>query len=267
MKILKYFLLTMFAAICLFPYYWMLITAFSEYTWISEPQIIPIPLHWGSFEEVLFNNPFPKWIFNSFLIAIIATVGSLFFSALAGFSFACLRYRFRDLIFYILLSTMILPGFLMVIPRFFLIVKLQWLNTYWGVFIPMWFSVFNVFLLRQYFFSIPHSVLNAARVDGASLWQIFWRLAVPFGKPVLFALFIITFIGAWNSFLWPLIVMRKEEMQVLTVGMSTFYSRYYAYMEYNCIMAGAALSLLPIFVMFILFQTYIQKGLKMRITF
>lgn len=257
----------MFAIICLFPYFWMLTTAFSEYTWISEPQIIPIPLYWGAFKEVLFNNPFLKWMLNTFIIAIAATVGSLFFSALAGFSFACLRYRFRDLIFYILLSTMILPGFLMVIPQFFLIVKMRWLNTYWGVFIPTWFSMFNVFLLRQYFFSIPHSLLNAARIDGASLWQIFWKLAVPFGKPVFFTLFIITFIGSWNNFLWPLLILRQTEMYTLTIGMSTFYYRYYRLVGFNCIMAGAVLSLLPIFVIFILFQTYIQKGLKMRITF
>lgn len=267
MKILKYTLLVVFAAVCLFPYYWMLITAFSKYTWISEPQIIPFPLYWGAFKEVLFNNPFLKWLLNTFIISIATTVGSLFFSVLAGFSFACLRYRFRDLIFYILLSTMILPGFLMVIPRFFLVVKMGGLNTYWGVIIPMWFSVFNVFLLRQYFFSMPHSILNAARVDGASLWQIFWRLAVPFSKPVLFALFVISFIGGWNSFLWPLLILRKTEMRTLTIGMSTFYSIYYQRAGFNYIMAGAVLSLLPIFVMFILFSRYVQKGLNMRITF
>lgn len=267
MKILKYFLLIFFAIVCLFPFYWMLTTAFSEFTWVSEPNLFPFPLYWGAFKTVITENPFVRWTFNTFVITIISTIGSLFFASLAAFSFACLRYRYRDLIFYMLLSTMILPGFLMVIPQFFIMFKLNWLNTLQGVFVPAWFSIFNVFLLRQHFFSIPHGVLNAARVDGANLWQIFWRLVIPYGKPVIFALFIINFLGGWNSFLWPLLILRRNEMATLTMGMSSLYGYYYKNIEYNCIMAGAVLGLLPVLVMFILFQKYIQRGLKMRITF
>jgi len=122
--------------------------------------------------------------------------------------------------------------------------------------------MFYVFLLKQYFMSIPATILDSARVDGANLWQVYWRLILPIGKPILLTLFVVSFLGHWNQFLWPVVIVRTPEMQTLTLGMSGFYSMYVT--EYNKIMAGSVISLLPIFIMFTLFQKHIERGLKMR---
>lgn len=262
---LRYSTLILFSVASLFPFYWMIMTAFTKAEWIASPTVFPIPPHLDSFKEILLYYPFFRWVLNTFIIAILGTLGNLFFASLAAFSFACLRWRFRDLIFYMLLLTMMLPGFLMVIPQFFLMVKIGWMDTYWGVFIPGWFSIFSVFLLRQYFFSIPHEVLNAARIDGANLWQIFWRIVMPNSKKVLMALFVISFLGRWNEFFWPLIIIKSQKMETLAVGVAGLGGDFSV--DYNQIMAGSVLSLIPIFVLFIFLSKYISKGLRMRITF
>lgn len=258
-------MLILCAIVAIFPFYWMVVTSFSDRVWVSDPQFLPFPLYWGAFEKVLISHPFLRWTMNTTIISVAGTLGTLFFCSLAGFSFACLRFKYRDLIFYVLLSTMILPGFLMVIPKFFFIFKVGGINTYWGIFVPTWFSMFSIFFLRQYYFSIPHGILNAARVEGANLWQIYWRLVLPYGKNIIMALFVINFIGNWNSFLWPLVIIRKTEMKTLSLGMSEFYGLYFA--EYNSIMAGAVISMIPLMIIFLLFNKHIEKGLKMRITF
>lgn len=264
-RALRYSVLIAFSLASLFPFYWMIMTSLTKQEWVTSPTVFPIPPRFDSFKMLLTQYPFFRWLLNTFIIAIVGTFGNLFFASFAAFSFACLRWKFRDLLFYTLLMTMMLPAFLMVIPQFFLVVKLGWLNTYWGAFVPGWFSIFSVFLLRQYFFTIPHSILNAARVDGASLWQIYYRLVLPDAKMVLMALFVISFLGRWNGFLWPLLVMKSSSMETLAVGLSGLGGT--LGVAYNDIMAGSILSLLPILVMFIFLSKYISKGLKMRITF
>lgn len=263
--ILRYFILGIFSLISILPFYWMAVTALGKYEWIASPTIFPFPPNFDSFKEIMLRYPVFRWFLNTFLVSIIGTLGNLLFASLAAFGFACLRWKFRDLIFYILLSTMMLPGFLMVIPQFCLIVKMGWMNTYWGIFIPGWFSIFSVFLLRQYYFTIPLSMLNAARVDGAGLWQIHWKLVVSNSKMILMALFVISFLGRWNEFLWPLLVIKSNTMETFGVGLAGLGG--HQAIDYNEIMAGAILGLIPIFIMFVLLSKYISKGLEMRITF
>lgn len=263
MKIVKYSFLIVLAIFSIFPFYWMFTTAFSQHTFISNPQLFPIPFYLGAIKDVIFHHPFWRWIFNTALITSIATIGNVFFASLAAFAFACIKFKGRDFIFYALLSTMILPGFLMIIPRFFIMAKLGWLNTYQGVFIVFWFVMFSTFLLRQYYLSISHGVLNAARIDGCNLWQMYIKIILPMSKPVLLTLFIIRFVQVWNSFLWPVIVLRSTNMKTLTVGMSEFYGIYMA--EYNKIMAGGLISLIPIFIIFALFAKQIEKGLQFQL--
>lgn len=263
MKVIKYSLLAIFATIALFPFYWMTITALSEAVWIKAPQVFPWPMYFGAIREVLLENPFLRWTANTFIVSIFTTLGILALGSLAAFSFSCLRFKGRDLIFYTLLSTMALPQFLLMVPRFFLMARFGWINTYWGLIIPCWFSMFYVFLLRQYFFSIPSEILNAARVDGANLWQMYWSIVLPVGQPILLTLFIVSFLNHWNQFLWPVIIVRTPNMQTLPLGMSSFYGTYTT--EFNKIMAGSLVSLAPILVLFAVLQKYIERGLKMRV--
>jgi len=261
---LKYLVLIIFVLVSIFPYYWMIITSLCEHEWIGNPTIFPIPPYLGCFKNALFDYPFLRWTLNTFIISISGTLGCLFFASLAAFSFSCLQWKFRDLIFYVLLSTLFLPAFLMVIPQFLFIAEIGWMDTYWGIFIPSWFSMITVFLLRQYFFSIPNEILNAARIDGANLWQIYWKLVIPNSKIVLMTLFVFNFVGQWNSFLWPLLVTQSNKMDVLAVGMASFGGDFN--ITYNQIMAGSILSLAPILLMFIFLSKYVSKGLEMRIT-
>lgn len=263
--ILKIAVLISCSLIAIFPFYWMVTTAFSETVWISDPQLLPIPLYWGALRSVLTEHPFVRWMLNSTVVATAGTLGNLFLASMAAFAFSCLRFRGRDLIFYILLSTMMIPPFLMIVPQYFVMNKFGWLNTYWGAFVPSWFNMFSVFLLRQYYLSIPQDTLNAARIDGANLWQIYWKIILSSGKSILMVLFVIRFLFNWNTLLWPVIVLRSAEMQTLTIGMSQFYDIYQS--EFNKIMAGSVVSLIPIFVLFIVFQKYVEKGLRVRITF
>lgn len=257
----RYVLLIGFSVAAIFPFYWMITTAFGKQMWITDPQLFPIPPNLGAMRDVLLEHPFIRWTANTVIIATAGTLGNLFFCCLAAFAFSCLLFKGRDLIFYILLLTMMLPGFLMSIPRFFVINSFGWVNTYWGMFVPSWFHMISVFFLRQYFIMLPQDILEAARVDGANLWQILWKIVLPVSKPVILALFVITFLRLWNWFLWPVIIARSIEMQTLPVGMSEFYNLYAS--TYNKIMAGSIVSLIPIFVIFILFQKYIEKGIRM----
>lgn len=262
MKYLKYVFLIVGTILAIFPFYWMILTAFSQHAWVSS--IFSISFSWESISSVLINHPFGRWSLNTLIVAGTGTCGNMLFASLAAFAFSCLIFKGRDFLFYLLLSTMVIPGFLVLIPRFFIISNLGWINTYQGVFIIWWFQVISVFLLRQYFLSMPLDSLNAARVDGANLWQIFWHIVVPIAKPVLLALFVITFLRDWNMLMWPMVIVRSTEMQTLQVGMSEFYDFYQA--DYGKIMAGGLISLLPILGIFIVFQKYVEKGIRMKIT-
>lgn len=263
MRILKYSLLVLFAIIAFFPFYWMATTALSETIWIRNPQIFPWPVSFSAIKEVLLENPFLRWTANTFIVATFTTLGILFLGSLAAFAFSCLRFKGRDLIFYALLSTMVLPAFLLMIPKFFLMAKIGWINTYWGLIVPGWFSMFYVFFLRQYFLSIPVEILQAAQVDGANLWQLYWRIVLPAGRPILVTLCVVSFLNNWNQLLWPAIIARTAEMQTLPLGISSFYGTYIT--EFNKIMAGSLISLAPILVLFVVFQKHIEGGLKMRV--
>lgn len=261
----KYIYLIIFAFVTLLPFYWMILTAFSKHIFIDDIKLLAIPPYFGNFKAVLTRFPFLIWICNTFFVAIIGSICSIIIGSLAGFSFACLRFKFRDTLFYMLISTMIIPGFILVIPRYFLIHWLGGLDTLWAVTLPFWFTMLCTFLFRQYYYSIPYNILNAARVDGANIWQLYWRIVLPASKPIILAMFVIRFLGEWNRFFWPVIILRSSGKQVLSVGLSSFTTRYETL--YNYAMAGSILSLIPILILFLLYQKYVEAGLRMRITF
>jgi len=241
----------------------MIITSLSSVPWISSPKFIPVNPTIESFRAILSNHPFLKWTVNTFIVTTVGTCGGIFLACLAAFSFGCLNFRGRDYIFWILFfSTMVMPGFLMLIPRFFLIAKIGAMNSYLGVFLPWWFQMFSVFLLRQHFLTISRDYLDNARMDGANLWQLFSRVVLPMSKGVILALFVIVFLKNWNQLMWPMVILRSTNMQTLTVGMADFYDIYQA--DFAKIMAGAIISLIPIIVLFIALQKYVENGISLR---
>lgn len=264
MKKFRLLFCLMWAAFALFPFYWMFASSLSSNIFIEEIGVFPVPPQWGNYLYLLLNFPFARWFLNSFIVSLSTVFFSLLFGSLAAFAFSCLRFRFRDIIFYSLIATAVIPGFIKVVPRFFIIHRLGGLDTHWGVFMPLCFEVWTLLFLRQGFLSIPRSLLDAARVDGASLWTIYWRVVLPAGSSTLIAVSLIRFIWIWNALYWPLIILQSESKYTITVGLATFRSAFQV--EYNYIMAASVLSLLPMLAIFVIYQRQIEYGLSMRIT-
>jgi multiple sugar transport system permease protein len=204
---------------------------------------------------------FGRWFFNSVFVAFVVTVLQVLSSAMAAFAFSRLRWRWRDRVFALYLATLMIPGVMTVIPNFAIMVKLHLLNSYEGLILPAAFSAFGTFLLRQFMLSIPPALDEAAVIDGASSWQIFWEVIMPLASPGLIALGIVTFLGNYQSFFWPLVLNNDPQLLTLPVGMvqlDTSYGR-----QTEMIMAATVLNIVPLIVLFVAGQRFLVKGLLM----
>ena len=220
-------------------------------------------------ELLTFNNyvetfqvvPFGRYYFNSLFVTVTVTVGRVLISSLAAFAFARLRFRGRETIFLFYLATLMIPFPVTLIPNFLIVKNLGWYDTYLALIVPGLFSVFSVFLLRQYYRSLPIDLDEAARIDGASSLRIWWQVIVPLSGPVLATLTIFDFQGVWNDFLWPLVVTTSEEMRTLPVGLAAFVGQYAT--AWNLLMAGAVIALLPVLLIYMLAQNWFVKGITL----
>jgi multiple sugar transport system permease protein len=204
---------------------------------------------------------FGLWLLNSFVIATLTTLSVLFFDSLVGYTLAKFSFRGRPLIFIAILSTLMIPTEMLVIPWYVMSKNFGWLNSYWGIMFPGLMSGFGTFLMRQFFESVPDDFIHAARVDGLNEFEIFWKVALPLVTPALSALAIFTFLGNWTAFLWPLIVTSRPEMYTLPVGLAAFSGEFQT--EWEMIMTGATVATLPTLLVFILFQRYIIRGVML----
>ena len=205
--------------------------------------------------------PFGRYYFNSIFVTVTVTIGRVLISSLAAFAFARLRFRGRDAIFLFYLATLMIPFPVTLIPNFLIVKNLGWYDTYWALIVPGLFSVFSVFLLRQYYRSLPLDLDEAARIDGASSLRIWWQVIVPLSGPVLATLAIFDFQGVWNDFLWPLVVTTSDEMRTLPVGLAAFVGQYST--AWNLLMAGAVIALLPVLLIYMLAQNWFVKGITL----
>ncbi len=205
--------------------------------------------------------PFGRYYFNSLFVTITVTIGRVLISSLAAFAFARLRFRGRETIFLFYLATLMIPFPVTLIPNFLIVKNLGWYDTYWALIVPGLFSVFSVFLLRQYYRSLPIDLDEAARIDGASSLRIWWQVIVPLSGPVLATLAIFDFQGVWNDFLWPLVVTTSEEMRTLPVGLAAFVGQYAT--AWDLLMAGAVIALLPVLLIYMLAQNWFVKGITL----
>ncbi|MDR3689759.1 MAG: carbohydrate ABC transporter permease [Fimbriimonas sp.] len=251
------------------PLVWMLETSFKP-----EGEVMSSTPHWLPGHPTLENYlslfspdhleefPVVRWFLNSVGISLVATLLVLAVASMAAYAFARLKFRYREPLFFLVLSTMMVPGQVMLIPVFLIVQKLGLFNTYPGIVLPGLGGAFGVFLLRQFFLQLPVELEEAAFLDGAGYFTIFSRIIVPLSKPALAALAIFTFMASWNDFVWPLIVTDDVAMRTLPVGLTIFQGRYT--LQYGLTMAAAAVTTLPMIIAFLIFQKRITEGIALQ---
>ena len=265
LDLITYSLLIFGAIFMITPFLWMIATSFKLPADQFSKTLIPNPVTLNNFKELFGTHiNFPLLFFNSFVISGLTTVGQILTCAMAAFCFAAVKFRFRNLLFTLLLITLMIPSQVTLIPNFIIF---KWLHLY-GTNVPLWLpafmgGAFGTFLLRQYFLTIPRDLVDAARVDGASLMRIFWSIYMPLAKPALAALAIFSFQGAWNDLLHPLIYLPAVPNTTLTVGLAFFQQQVTQGGKYTVLMAGGLISILPLILVFFIAQKQFIEGISL----
>ncbi len=244
------------------PFLWMLSTSLKaqEYILQTPPQLIPNPITLESYTGLAERIDLVRTFFNSAFVALVGTAGQIVISAMSAYAFARLEWPGRNQVFLLYLTTMMIPAVVMVIPQFILVRNLGWMNTYAALIVPGLFSAFGTFLLRQAFLAIPKDFEEAAFVDGANHFNIFWRIIMPLSLPSLATLGVFSFMGYWNNYLYPLFVARRDEVMTLPIALATLQAGPRALTEWNMVMAGSVITVLPILVAYLLAQRWFVSG-------
>jgi multiple sugar transport system permease protein len=262
---LTYIALTALALIMLIPFIWMLSTSLkpAQYILRAKPEFIPDPITTSSYTDLADLIPVNKMLFNSTLVALAGTTGQVFVSALAAYAFSRLEWRGRNTVFVLYLLTMMVPRQVTLIPQFILIRQLGWVNSYPSLILPGMFGALGVFLLRQSFLGMPRELEEAAFIDGANHVTVFWRIVLPTSRPALATLSVLSFMEYWNSYLWPLFVARKDEFMTLPVGLAKLQGGPRALTQWNMVMAGAVITVLPILIVYLLAQKWFIRSVTL----
>jgi multiple sugar transport system permease protein len=259
-----YLLMILFALFFLLPLLWMVSTAFKPFEeWLSS-NWIPINPTLENFQSI-FNDrtlPIGNWFFNSLLIAALFTALILIIDSLAGYAYARLEFPGKNVLFGLMLATLVMPGIMFLIPNYLTVARLDWIGKIQGVIAPGLSGVFGVFFMRQFFQSLPKELEEAAYIDGASVWRTFVSVILPLSKGPLITLGIITFLTSWNDFLWPLLILGgNREALTLPVGLATLQGQYN--FDYGKLMAGALILTVPVLILYAIFQRYIIRSISM----
>ena len=262
-RLATYAVLAVLGATMLIPFLWMVSTSLMTDLEVYQfpPRLLPEEPQWGNYAGALTQLPFGRYFLNTILVTLVAVAGQLVTCSMAAYAFARLDFKGRDALFALYLATMMIPTIVTLIPAFLIINAFGWMNTYWALFTPLLTSVWGIFLLRQFFQTLPTDYEDAARLDGASDWAIYWRIILPLSKPALATLAIFAFMNAWKDFLWPLIVTTDNDMRTVEVGIAMFSSIYGTNWPFQ--MAAAVVVLLPILVVFFLTQKYVIEGISL----
>jgi ABC-type glycerol-3-phosphate transport system permease component len=260
-----YLLLSLGAVIMLTPFLWMVATSFKLPADQYTKTLIPNPATLNNFKELWSQLPFPDLLFNSFKLSILITIGQLLTCTMGAFVFAVVNFRFRNLLFALLMVTLMIPPQVTLIPNFIIFAWLHLVGTQVPLWLPaFWGGAFGTFLMRQYFLTIPRDLADAARVDGASLIQIFWHVYLQLAKPALAALAIFTFHGAWNDLLHPLVYIPTDmHKTTLTVGLAFFQQQLVQGGKFTVLLAGALISILPLILVFFIAQRQFIEGIAL----
>ncbi|EIA21074.1 ABC transporter permease [Listeria fleischmannii 1991] len=262
-KWLVHVLLILGAFMMVFPFFWMIMTSLktTAESIAIPPSIFPSEWQWHNYKDIFVIFPFGKFYFNTFVSTAVITIGQVFLCAMAAYAFARINFPFKNVLFILILSVLMVPGQIFLIPQYLIIQNMNLLNTIPALFIPGLFSAFGTFLLRQFFMTIPKEIEEAAIIDGCSRVRIFFSIILPLSRSALVSLSIFALLYGWNSLLWPLIVNTSTEKMTLSAGLASLSGQYAT--NYPLIMAGSFLAIIPLIIAFLLFQKQFIEGIAL----
>jgi len=246
------------------PIWWMIATSLKDMKEIMTypPTFIPKEWHWENYLITLQKGPFLQYTLNTLFITVFVVIGNVVANSFIAYGFAKIHFKGRNVLFACVLATMMIPGFVTLVPQYVIYAKLGWLNTYLPLILPAFFgSAFNIFLLRQFFLTIPNELIEAAKIDGANHLYIWWKIFIPLAKPAIATVAIFSFNGAWNDFLGPLLYINDESLYTLQLGLQIFKGQNDT--QWNFLMAGSLMVLLPVITLFFFFQRYFIEGMNL----
>lgn len=263
-NLIVFLLLCIGSVLILLPLWWMISTSLKPMAEILQfpPTFFPDDWQFSNYLKTWQAAPFTLYLVNTLFITLLVVIGNVLVNAFVAYGFAKIQFPGRNIWFVILLATMMIPGFVTLVPQYILFSRLGWLNTYLPLIVPAFFgSAFFIFLLRQFYLRIPNELIEAARMDGASHFYIWWHIMLPLSKPILATVAIFSFNGAWNDFLGPLLYLNDETKYTLQLGLQVFKSE--ANTQWNLLMAGSLIVLLPVIILFFIFQKYFIEGMDL----
>ncbi len=263
LKIAWHVLLVILCIGMVFPFYWMAVSALKTQAEINlfPPTFWPESPLWSNFLETWQAAPFDRYIFNSFYTATAIVAIQIFNTALIAYALTQLKFKSRALLFGVILATYMLPVAVTYLPSYIILARLGWIDTYRGIILSNSASVFAIFLVRQAFMQVPHELVEAAKVDGASHWRILWGIFFPLTRPVFITFALINFVISYNNYLWPLLIIRSRDMRLITIGLRQFFIEHGAYgINWSLIMAASTIAVLPLLIIFFLTQKWFVKG-------
>lgn len=260
-KIVFYICLVISALMFIYPFIWMLSASIAPENQIGGLTLLPTSFTLSSFQQMFDKIPIGRAFLNSLLVALSITFGVLIFGSMVGYALSRLRFKGRSLIFYVIIFTMTLPFQITLIPQYIIMVKLGWVDTYWALIVPYFMNSFAIIMFRQYFNTLPQDLIDAARIDGCNELEIIFRVLWPNSIPALITVGIITFMASWNEVLWPLIVIRQEDMMTMPQLVTLFAVGGRAESQLGVKLASAVVLALPIVVAYIFFQKYFIQSM------
>lgn len=256
-----HFLLVILSFTMVLPFLWMIFTSLKTAAQVSTGTLLPTELNWENYLEVFKAIPFGRFYWNSIFVASWGTFLQVLTSSMAAYSFSRIYWKGRDKVFLLYLLTMMLPGLVLMIPNYQIMIKLRLVDTLPGLILPAAFSTFGTFLLRQFMLSIPQSLDEAAEIDGANKWQIFWNVIIPLSRPGIITLVIFTFVGTYQTLFWPLVLLRSVHKYTLPMGLIFFESE--RLQSTHLLMAAATMAVVPLIILFVIMQKYLVKGIQL----
>ena len=260
---IKYFLLVIFAIITVFPFYWMISSSLKSGFEVIQtpPTMLPEKVMWSNYSTAFSMAPFGRYFINTIIVTALSIISTVVISILSAFAFSHLEFKGRDLIFSIFIASMMIPGEVLIVNNFKTISNLGMIDTYTSLFIPYAASVLYIYMLREFFLTVPKPLYYAAKIDGAGDWKFLWKVLVPIAKPSIITRSILVGINSWNAFLWPLLVTNNENMRVLATGLTAFQSD--AGNQYELLMAASSIITVPIVGVYVFLHKKIMNGISL----